>query len=142
MYDAYKRITSYFENSPLAAKGLPSEAEKALLEPFRDKLPDAVFGEPVSPPVSDGSGQDRALLKHASELFAAAGCKRKDNVLRLPDGTPLEFEFLDYSNLFERHTQPFIKNLNLLGVNARIRIVDAAQFKQRLDSFDFDVVRR
>ena len=63
MYDAYKRITSYFENSPLAATGLPSEAEKALLEPFRDKLPGAVFGDAVTPPVSDGSGQDRALLK-------------------------------------------------------------------------------
>jgi len=140
MYDAYKRVTSYFENSPLAATGLPSDAEKALLEPFRDKLPDAVFGEAVSPPISDGSGQDRALLKHAAELFAAAGCQRKGNGLRLPDGSPLEFEFLDYSSLFERHTQPFIKNLSLLGVNARQRIVDAAQFKQRLDSFDFDVV--
>ena len=54
--------------------------------------------------------------------------------------SPLEFEFLDFSSLFERHTQPFIKNLKLMGVNARQRIVDAAQFKQRLDSFDFDVV--
>lgn len=140
MYDAYKRVTSYFENSPLAANGLPSDAEKVLLEPFRDKLPPAVFGEAVTPPVSDGSGQDRALLKRAAELFAAAGCQRKDNVLWLPDGKPLEFEFLDFSSLFERHTQPFIKNLKLLGVDARQRVVDAAQFKQRLDSFDFDVV--
>jgi microcin C transport system substrate-binding protein len=61
-------------------------------------------------------------------------------VLRLPDGTPLEFEFLDNSNVFERHTQPFIKNLKLLGVNARIRVVDAAQYKQRLEDFDFDIV--
>ncbi len=140
MYDAYKRVTSYFENSPLAAKGAPSDAEKALLEPFRDKLPAAAFGEAVTPPISDGSGQDRALLKRAAELFAAAGCQRKDNVLLLPDGKPLEFEFLDFSSLFERHTQPFIKNMKLLGVNARLRVVDAAQFKQRLETFDFDVV--
>lgn len=140
MYDAYKRISSYFENSELAAVGLPSDAEKALLEPFRDQLPAEVFGEPFVSPVSDGSGQDRALLKKANDLFTAAGCTRKDGVLRLPDGTPLEFEFLDNSNVFERHTQPFIKNLKLLGVNARIRVVDAAQYKKRLEDFDFDIV--
>lgn len=140
MYDAYKRISSYFENSELAARGLPSDQEKALLEPFRDQLPAEVFGEPFVSPVSDGSGQDRALLKKANDLFIAAGCTRKDGVLRLPDGTPLEFEFLDNSNVFERHTQPFIKNLKLLGVTGRIRIVDAAQYKKRLEDFDFDIV--
>jgi microcin C transport system substrate-binding protein len=140
MFDAYRRIGSYFENSPLAATGKPSAGELALLEPFRDKLPAAVFGEAVSPPASDGSGQDRALLKRAADLFAAAGCQRKDGVLRLPDGKPVEFEFLYPYSMFERHTQPFIKNLKLLGVNARMRIVDAAQFKQRLDDLDFDVV--
>lgn len=140
MYDAYKRISSYFENSELAARGLPSDAEKALLEPYRDQLPAEVFGEPFMSPVSDGSGQDRAMLKKANDLFVAAGCTRKDGVLRLPDGTPIEFEFLDNSNVFERHTQPFIKNLKLLGVTARIRIVDAAQYKKRLEDFDFDVV--
>ncbi len=140
MYDAYRRISSYFENSELAARGLPGEAEKALLEPYRDQLPAEVFGEPFMAPVSDGSGQDRALLKKANDLFVAAGCTRKDGVLRLPDGTPLEFEFLDNSSVFERHTQPFIKNLKLLGVTARIRIVDAAQYKKRLEDFDFDVV--
>jgi microcin C transport system substrate-binding protein len=140
MYDAYKRISSYFENSELAARGLPSDGEKALLEPYRDQLPAEVFGEPFMSPVSDGSGQDRALLKKANDLFIAAGCTRKDGVLRLPDGTPLEFEFLDNSNVFERHTQPFIKNLKLLGVTARIRVVDAAQYKKRLEDFDFDIV--
>lgn len=140
MYDAYKRISSYFENSPLAAKGPPGEAELALLAPYRDRLPVEVFGEPYAVPVSDGSGQDRTLLRRASELFAAAGCERKDGVLRLPGGKPLELEFLDFSNMFERHTQPFVKNLKLLGVNARIRVVDAAQYKQRLENFDFDIV--
>jgi len=140
MYNAYKSISSYFENSPLAASGMPGAAELALLEPFRDKLPAAVFGEAVSPPVSDGSGQDRALLKRASDLFAAAGCRRINNALRLPDGTPLVFELLDNSSVFERHAQPWIKNLKLLGVDAHMRVVDAAQFKQRLDDQDFDVV--
>ncbi|WP_210332691.1 extracellular solute-binding protein [Methylosinus sp. H3A] len=140
MYDSYKRTTSFFENSELKAVGAPSEAERALLEPFRDRLPAEVFGEPFRPPVSDGSGQDRALLRKASDLLAAAGCTRKNGILYLPDGKPLEFEFLDFSSMYERHTQPFIKNLKLLGINARIRIVDAAQYKSRLDSYDFDVM--
>ncbi len=140
MYDAYKRISSFFENSELAAKGPPGPAELALLEPYRDRVPAEVFGEPYMAPVSDGSGQDRSQLKRANDLFTAAGCVRKNNVLYLPDGAPLEIEFLDFSNTFERHTQPFVKNLKLLGVNARIRVVDAAQYKQRLEDFDFDIV--
>ena len=140
MYDAYKRISSYFENSELAASAYPSAAEVKLLEPFSKQLPKEVFEEPFVSPISDGSGQDRSLLKKANELFIAAGCQRKDGRLYLPDGAPLEFEFLDNSNVFERHTQPFIKNLKLLGVTARLRIVDAAQYKKRLEDFDFDVV--
>lgn len=140
MYDAYKRISSYFENSELAASGYPSTDELALLDPFSNQLPKEVFGEPFVSPISDSSGQDRTLLKKANDLFVAAGCQRKDGRLYLPDGAPLEFEFLDNSNVFERHTQPFIKNLKLLGVTARLRIVDAAQYKKRLEDFDFDVV--
>jgi microcin C transport system substrate-binding protein len=138
-HDSYERTTSYFEHSDLKAEGAPSEAEKALLEPFRDKLPADVFGEPFRPPVSDGSGQDRNLLKKASDLLAAAGCKRKDGVLYLPDGNPFKFEFLDFSSFYERITQPYIKNLKLLGIQATQRIVDSAQYKRRTDDFDYDV---
>jgi microcin C transport system substrate-binding protein len=140
MYDAYKRISSYFENSELQAKGAPSEAEIALLEPFRSQLPAEVFGEPILPPSSDGSGQDRSLLRKANDLLVAAGCARKGGVLRLPNGKPLQIEFLYPYAMFERHTQPFIKNLKLLGIDARMRVVDAAQYKQRLEDFDFDAV--
>ncbi|MEF3365486.1 extracellular solute-binding protein [Methylocystis sp. 9N] len=139
MYDAYKRVTSYFENSDLAATGLPDAGELALLEPYRAQLPPEVFSEPPLPPVSDGSGQDRALLRKASELLAAAGCVRKGETLFLPDGKPFEFEFLDRYNIFERHTQPFVKNLKLLGIASRLRVIDSAQYKQRLEDFDFDV---
>jgi len=140
MYDAYRRISSYFENSELAAVGAPDADQIALLEPFRAQLPAEVFGEPFVAPVSDGSGQDRALLKKASDLLNAAGCQRRGSQLYLPDGTPLVFEFLDNSNIFERHTQPFIKNLKLLGITATMRVVDAAQYKKRLEDFDFDIV--
>ena len=140
MFDSYKRTTSYFENSDLKAVGVPTEAERALLEPYRDQLPAEVLGEPFRPPVSDGSGQDRNLLRKATELLAAAGCTRKDGAAYLPDGKPLEFEFLDFSSMLEKHTQPFIKNLKLIGVNARVRVVDPAQFKRRLDNFDYDMM--
>ncbi|BDV34707.1 extracellular solute-binding protein [Methylocystis iwaonis] len=139
MYDAYKRVTSYFENSDLAATGEPDAAELALLEPFRAELSPQVFGPAPMPPVSDGSGQDRNLLRKANELLLAAGCVRKGEKLFLPDGKPLEFEFLDRYNLFERITLPFIKNLKLLGVTATFRVIDSAQYKQRMETFDFDV---
>ncbi|TPV97784.1 MAG: Oligopeptide-binding protein AppA [Beijerinckiaceae bacterium] len=140
MYGVYARTTSYFQNSPMAAQGSPAPQELALLEPFRAELDPTVFGEVYVPPVSDGSGQDRELLRRAAQLFTDAGCKRAGTELTLPDGKPFEIEFLDFDNALEPHTAPFIKNLKLLGVEARYRVVDAAQYKRRLDDFDYDVV--
>ncbi|MBY6241611.1 extracellular solute-binding protein [Methylosinus sp. Sm6] len=138
-HGAYRRTTSYFENSDLKAEGPPGADEVALLEPFRDKAPKEVFGEPFRPPASDGSGQDRALLRKASDLLAAAGCTRRDGVLLLPDGAPFRFEFLQFSSFYEKITQPYIKNLRLLGITATERVVDSAQYKRRVDEFDYDV---
>ena len=140
MYGVYARTTSYFQNSPMAAQGSPSPEELALLEPYRGELDPSVFGEVYVPPVSDGAGQDRELLQRASKLFAEAGCKRSGTQLTLPDGKPFEIEFLDFDNALEPHTAPFIKNLKLLGIEARYRVVDAAQYKRRLDDFDYDLV--
>lgn len=140
MYGAYKRTESFFENSDMKAKGKPDAAELALLEPFRDKLPPGVFEEVYVPPKSDGSGQDRNLLRQAMDLLLAAGLTRDGAVMKLPNGQPIEIEFLDFSSALERHTQPFIKNLRLIGIDARMRIVDAAQYRQRLENFDFDVI--
>ncbi len=140
MYGLYQRTVSYFQNSPLAAAGLPGPDELALLEAFRGQVPDSVFGEAVVPPASDGSGQDRALLGQAFKLLGAAGCKREGNALKLPSGEPFRIEFLDFSGGLERHTQPFIRNLQLLGIDASFRVVDAAQYQQRVQGFDFDVV--
>ena len=142
MFSAYKRTVSYFENSAMKAAGPPSAAELALLEPWRGKVPDEVFGEPYLPPVSDGSGQDRALLRRADQLLREAGCRREGNLLRLPNGEPFEIEFLDFQPSLERHTQPFIKNLGLLGIQGRSRMVDAAQYQRRTDEFDFDATVR
>ncbi len=142
MFGAYTRTTSFFEKSELMASGPPSAEELVLLEPLRDKVPAEVFGEPWSPLVSDGSGQDRTLLKRASDLLKEAGCKREGTTLLLPTGKPLEVEFLDGDSVFEPIVQPFIKNLGLLGIRARQRTVDASQYQARLRDFDFDITSR
>ncbi|MCB8821709.1 extracellular solute-binding protein [Microvirga rosea] len=142
MYGAYERLTSYFENSDMKASGMPSPEEIALLEPFRDKLPSSVFGEPYTPPGSDGSGQDRRLLRRADELLREAGCKRDGGVLKLPNGQPFTIEFLDFQAALQPHTQPFQANLKRLGINAQSRIVDAAQYQRRMEAYDFDMASR
>ncbi|MET0531980.1 MAG: extracellular solute-binding protein [Microvirga sp.] len=142
MFGLFNRTTSYFENSDMKAKGLPSPEELALLEPFRAQLPSSVFGEPPLPPVSDGSGQDRRLLRRADELLREAGCKREGGVLKLPNGQPLRIEFLDFQAALQPHTQPFQANLKRLGIEAFSRIVDAAQYQRRMDEYDFDMASR
>ncbi len=140
MFGARARTVSFFENSDKKAVGVPSAGELALLEPFRASLPAEVFGEPWTPPVSDGSGNDRALLRRANELLLAAGCRRDGSVLRLPNGQPFEIEFLDSSPALHPHTQPFIANLKRLGIEGRLRTVDPAQYQNRTNTFDFDIV--
>jgi microcin C transport system substrate-binding protein len=140
MYGSYKRVISYFQNTAMEAVGKPGPEELALLEPFRGKIPDEVFGDPYIPANADGSGSDRALLRRADELFRAAGCKRDGSVLKLPSGEPFVIEFLDSTEALQPHTAPLQQNLRKLGIDAKSRIVDAAQYKARTENFDFDVI--
>ncbi|MGB8278080.1 MAG: extracellular solute-binding protein [Methylovirgula sp.] len=140
MYGIYRRTVSYFQNSPMEATGKPSPQELQLLEPYRKQLPQSVFDSVYVPPVSDGSGQDRSLLRRANEILLSAGCQRRGTNLLLPDGKPFDIEFLDFDGGLEPHTAPFIRNLGLLGINARYRVVDPAQYKRRTDEFDYDIV--
>jgi microcin C transport system substrate-binding protein len=143
MFGSYKRTSSFFQNTPLAAKGAPSAAELALLEPFRAALPPEVFGEPLMPPISDGSGQDRNMLRRAGQLLSEAGLRREANgSLRLPNGQPLQIEFLDFEPSLQPHVGGFIKNLKLIGIDCSIRTVDATQYQKRTDEFDFDITMR
>jgi len=139
-YGLYKRTTSYFQNAEtMMAQGKPSAEELAILEPHRSKLPPAVFGEVQVPPVSDGSGRDRKLLREADKLLRAAGWTIKNRKRVNAKGEQMSFEFMRATPSFDRIAQPFIENLRLLGVDAKIRPVDAAQFQRRLKSYDFDV---
>ena len=140
MYGAYQRTQSVFENSDLMATGRPGPAEIALLEPFRGKVSDEVFGDPYVPPVSDRSGQDRALLRKASALLKEAGCLIKDGKRMTLQGEAFTVEFLVDDPVSLPHHNAFIRNLGILGIEADVRIVDAVQYRKRVDDFDFDIV--
>jgi len=140
-YGQYKRSRSYFDNSELAATGLPSAAELKLLEPYRDQLPPEVFTKEYNPPKTDGSGNVRGNLRIASKLLTDAGWIIKDGVrVNEKTGQKLEFEILLSSPLFERIVLPFAKNLEKLGVTARARTVETAQYRRRTDTFDYDMI--
>ncbi|HEX2215151.1 MAG TPA: extracellular solute-binding protein [Xanthobacteraceae bacterium] len=139
MFGSYERTHSYFQNSDMMAKGNPTPQELALLEPFRGKVPEDVFGEPWTPPVTDGSGQDRRLLRQAAQLLTAAGWPIKDGKRVNARGERLEVEFLFVDRTFEPHHQTYVKNLTLLGVTPTLRLVDPVQYRVRTEDFDFDI---
>lgn len=140
MYSSYTRTHSVFQNSEMMAKGKPDAAELALLEPFRGKVPEEVFGEPFVPPVSDGSGQDRALLRRGIQLLQEAGYVIKNGKRVTPQGERVSIEFLIEEPSFQPHHMPYIKNLGTLGIDASVRVVDAAQMQKRRNEFEYDLV--
>jgi microcin C transport system substrate-binding protein len=139
MYGAYERTHSVFQNSEMMAKGKPSSEEVALLAPFRGRVADEVFGEPYVPPVTDGSGQDRKQLRKASLLLQAAGWTVKDRQRVNAGGERLGLEFLLDEPSFQPHHLAYVKNLAILGIDATLRLVDAVQYRRRVDEFDFDL---
>ena len=140
-YDQYSRTKSYFQNSELAASGLPEGDELALLEPFRDQLPPELFTTPYQPPKTDGSGTNRSGLRKARQLLADAGWQVQDGALtHQASGTKMLVEFLLVQPTFERVVAPYIQNLERLGIKASIRLVDLAQYQNRVDNFDYDII--
>lgn len=140
-FGSYVRTRSYFENSELAATGLPSEKELEILEPYKDQLPEDIFTKIYNPPSTDGSGNNRQNLRTASDILDAAGYKVGPDGVRMSDktGVRLEFEFVTDSPAFERWILPFIQNLKKIGVSATFRVVDDAQYQNRMQKFDYDM---
>ncbi|WP_370683373.1 extracellular solute-binding protein [Pseudomonas syringae pv. atrofaciens] len=138
--DAYDRSTSYYPNSEFSATGLPTGAEWLLLAPYRDQLPASLFTQPFSPAKTDGGGIPRETLRKALKLLAEAGWTLSDKGLLNADKQPLRFEILLVNPNLERILQPYIEDLRRLGIIAGLRTVDRAQYKQRLDRFDFDMI--
>jgi len=140
---SFRRIESYFPNSELAARGEPSEGERALLEPFRDQLPAEVFGPAWAAPTTDGSGDEglRPNLRRAMGLLEAAGWTVHDG--RLVDGktgAPFAFEILLHDPHDERMALPYSRALKRLGITATVRTIDEPQYIQRRSQFDFDMI--
>lgn len=138
--NAYMRAASYYPNSEFSATGKPEGAEWLLLSPHRDKLPARLFTEAPKQPVTDGRGIPRETLRRALGLLAEAGWKPVGQELRNARGQRLEFEIMLVNPSLERILQPYTANLASIGIQANLRTVDRAQYKQRLDQFDYDMI--
>ena len=138
--DAYTRNLSYFPNSEFQARELPGKDELALLKPFKEKLPERLFTQPFTLPVTEGDGNIRQQMKMARELLSQAGWQLDGKTLKHREtGKRFEFEVLMRQAGIQRVILPYIKNLERLGIIATPRLIDTAQYKVRLDQFDFDM---
>ncbi|MBU3056117.1 extracellular solute-binding protein [Pseudomonas indica] len=138
--NAYVRAKSYYPNSEFSAFGKPEGQEWLLLSPYRKQLPARLFNEPFSVPETDGRGIPRETLRRALGLLAEAGWKPSGERLLNSKGQPFRFEILLVNPSLERILQPYSENLASIGIDVSLRTVDRAQYKQRLDHFDFDMI--
>ena len=139
--NAYVRTDSYFDNSPLASSGLPSKEELELLDVWEDQIPSEVFTETFTPPITDGSGNDRKNLLKAKEILEKEGWNVENGKL-FKDGQEFKFEFLIVSPSDEKIALAYQSNLKKLGISMDVRTVDSSQYQERLLSYDFDMIKR
>ncbi len=137
---AYRRNLSIYPNSEFSATGLPSQQEISLLEPYREHLPDELFTQAFTLPVSDGNGNIRPQTRHALGLLKAAGWEIEGGKLtHRQSGKRFTFEILIRQAGIQRVVLPYIKNLEKVGIVAEARLVDTTQYKHRMDHYDFDM---
>jgi microcin C transport system substrate-binding protein len=141
-YGQYERVGSYFQNSELAAPAdLPQGAELEILNEVKDGVPSEVFTEVHKNPVNATPDDARNNLRKAAVLLKEAGWEIKDGVLTNKEtGQQMTVEFLLVSPMFERIVQPYLRNLERLGIKGTQRLVDSAQYTRRLNLFDYDIV--
>lgn len=139
-YGSYVRTDSFFENSDLGAPGgAPNGRELEILEKYRGQIPDDVFTTRYAPPKTDGTGNARENFRVAAKILDDAGWKLGENGIRSKDGVPLKFEIIDSNPMFERWVLPFITNLKRIGVVANFRVLDPAQYQNRMNEYDYDM---
>ena len=140
-YGLFARSSSYWGSSDLGARDLPTGLELDILNSYRGRVPDEVFTEAYEPPRTDGSGNNRTNLRTARTLLQEAGWRVQDGALTHTEtGQVMRIEFLLASPTYERVLGPMIQNLERLGIAAIVRTVDAAQYQNRVQSFDYDVI--
>lgn len=137
-YGQYQRITSFFPNSELAARGEPSEGELEILEPWRGKVPDSVFSEAYQPASSKTPTEIRNNMRKADMLLRSAGWN-VTNGKRMKNGHPFAFEILLGAAEEEKLALHFKRSLEKMGIAARIRVLDAAAYRGRMNDYDFDM---
>ncbi|WP_426417481.1 extracellular solute-binding protein [Aestuariirhabdus sp. LZHN29] len=138
-HNAYRRSNSYFANSDLASSGAPSTAEKELLIPFQDLDP-RIHSEPFSLPVTRGDGNQRQQMRKALRLLKEAGWSLESGTLRHTDSKrPFRFEAFIRQQSMSRVLVPYQQSLKKIGIELEIRLVDSAQYKNRMDNFDFEM---
>ncbi len=141
-YGQYERVGSYFQDSELAApEALPTGRELEILNEVKDQVPPEVFTEVHKNPVNKDQGDLRQNLRKAVLLLKEAGWDVKNGVLtNAKTGQQMKIEFLLVSPLFERVVQPYLANLEKLGIKGSLRLVDSAQYTRRLNVFDYDII--
>jgi peptide/nickel transport system substrate-binding protein len=141
-FDLYKRTASYFDGCDLSAHGVAANArERELLAPFPGAVRDDIMAGTWAPPVTDGTGRDRAGLRRAFDLFAQAGyVLQGTQLVQRATGKPFGFEILTTTRDQERLALAFTRNLKRAGIDARVRSIDATQFERRRIAFDFDMM--
>ncbi|QQO11361.1 extracellular solute-binding protein [Breznakiella homolactica] len=142
-YSQYTRTRSYFTNTMYEATGLPSREEIEILEPIRDSIPPEVFTEEYNPSRTDGSGFIRPQMREALALLKEAGWElRNGKLISAETGRQMSFELLIYTSESERIAIPFQRNLERMGIEMKIRMVDSSQYVNRLRSRDYDMLDR
>jgi microcin C transport system substrate-binding protein len=139
-YGQYKRINSYFEGTELASTGLPEGQELEILQTVRDKVPAEVFTTPYQNPVGGNPEAVRANLRESMRLLKEAGYEIRDRKLVDAAGKPVSVEILVQDPSNERIALFYKPSLERIGVTTSIRVVDDAQYENRLRSFDFDII--
>jgi peptide/nickel transport system substrate-binding protein len=137
---SYQRIRSFFDNSDMSSAGTPaSEGEKALLAPFPGAVSAEILEHGWTPPTSDGSGHDRAFLRAGFDRLKAAGYTLSGGRMLGPDGKPLVLEVMLKGSENQQIALAFQQTLQKLGIELVVRSVDASQFQQRMNQYDFDL---
>jgi len=139
-YGQYKRIDSYFYGTELASSGLPQGRELQILETVRDKIPPEVFTTTYQNPVGGNPEAVRANLRESARLLKEAGFEVRERKLVDPSGKPVTVEILVQDPSAERIALFYKPSLERIGITTSIRVVDDAQYQNRLRSFDFDVI--
>ena len=140
-YGQYQRLSSYFANTELAASGLPEGQELDILNEVKDQVPPEVFTKVYENPTNAGPREFRGNLRAAAGLLKEAGWViEKGKLINTKTKEAMTVEFLLVSPLFERVVQPFMRNLERLGVTSKIRIIDSAQYERRTQDFDYDII--